>query len=93
MAAFGIVDLGPFAEQQDEVGDVAVGDEDLAAVDDDIVAVGREARRHAGRVGAGVGLGDGERAEAALGDARQQPRFCSSVPKSISGFMPWKLVA
>ena len=72
IAAARVVDLAPLAEQQVEVGDVAVGDEGLAAVDDDVVAVRREARRHAGGVRAGVRLGDGERAEPAFGDARQQ---------------------
>ena len=69
-----VVDLAPLAEQQIAGRRcVAVGDEGLAAVDDDLVAVRREARRHAGGVGARARLGDGERGEAAIGDARQQP--------------------
>ena len=68
-----IVDLAPLAEHQQQVGGVAAGDEGLAAVDDDVVAVRREARRHARGVGARIRLGDGERAQPARGDARQQP--------------------
>ena len=87
-------DLGPFAEHEDQVGDIAVGDEDLAAVDDDVVAVGREARLHAGRVRAGLGLGDRQRARARPSATRgRRRRFCSSLPKSISGFIAWKFVA
>ena len=65
--------LAPFAEQQDQVGDVAIGDEDLAAIDDHrVVALGRKAGLHAGGVGAGLGLGDRQRQQRSLGDARQQ---------------------
>ena len=70
--AFVVGDLAPFAEQQDALGDVTVGNEDLGAVDDDLVASRREPGLHAGGVRAGAGLGDGESAKAALGDPRQQ---------------------
>ena len=63
----------PLAEQQVKVGHVAVGDEGLAAVDDDLVALLAEGRAHAGGVGSRTRFGDRQRAEAALGDARQQP--------------------
>ena len=63
----------PLAEHQVQVRDVAVGDEGLAAVDDDVVAILAERRAHAGGVGAGVRLGDGERGQSAFRDARHQP--------------------
>ena len=56
-----------------QIGDVAVGDEGLAAVDDDVVAVRREARsscrsRRSRRSGSVIASD----AEPAFGDARQQ---------------------
>ena len=50
-----------------EVGQGAVGDEDLAAVDDPLVALLDGLRRHAHGVGAGVGLGDAEAADVLAG--------------------------
>ena len=92
--ALRIVDLAPFAEQQDQVGDVAAGDEDLAAVDDDVVALAVESasscrwRRSRRR---GSVMASDTRPPAAMRGSRRC--FCSSLPKSISGLMPWKLVA
>ena len=60
----------------------AIGDEDLGAVDDDIVAVRRERRSHAGGVGACRWLGDRQRGKAAVDHHRQQSlllRFGSEV--------------
>src|SRR5262249_52968384 len=50
-------------EDDDEVGDVGVADEMLAAVDDPVVAVAPGRAFHAAHVGAGVGLGHGERVD------------------------------
>ena len=66
-----VLDLRPFAEQHIDVRHVSVGDEGLGPVDDDVAAVRAEAGAHAGGVGAGVLLGDAERGEPAVGDARQ----------------------
>jgi hypothetical protein len=68
----GIGDALPLAEHQQQVGDVAVADEQLAAADDDAVAIGAEAGFHARGVRSRFGLGDGERAQGAGGDARQE---------------------
>ena len=70
-----VADLRPFAEHQHELGDVAVGDENLAALDDDRVAVRGKPRLHAGGVGSGGRLGDGQRAEPSGGNAREQSLF------------------
>jgi len=70
-----VADLRPFAEQQHELGDVAVGDENLAALDDDRVAVRGKSRLHAGGVGSGGRLGDGQRAEPTGGNAREESLF------------------
>ncbi len=50
-------------DERQEVGPGAVGDEHLAAVDDPRLAVSYRARRDVGDVRAGVGLGDGDRAD------------------------------
>jgi len=65
-------DPGPFAEDEDQIGDVAAGDERLAARHDDVFTFGRKARRHVGRIRAGTGFGDRQRRERPCGDARQQ---------------------
>jgi len=65
-------DPGPFAEDEDQIGDVAAGDERLAARHNDLVAVRGEARRHVGRIRAGTGFGDRQCRERSCGDARQQ---------------------
>ena len=72
---FGIINLRPFAEQQNPVGDIAVGDENLGAVDDDVVTVGREAGFHAGGIRSGFRLGNGQSTQTAFGDQRQQTLF------------------
>ena len=66
----------------------------LRAVDDDRVAVRGKARRMPVASEPGLGLGDGERAEAARGDARQQAALLlARSRKSMSGFIAWKVVA
>jgi hypothetical protein len=47
-------------EDHVEVGDAAVGDPGLFAVEDIVVAVGARARSHGADVGAGLGLGQRE---------------------------------
>ena len=48
------------------VGDAAVGDEDLLAVDHPVAVLADGAGLHRRHVGAGLGLGDGKRAESGL---------------------------
>ncbi len=73
--AFGIVDLTPLAEEQDPVGHIPIGDEDLRAVDDDVLTVLSEAGFHARGIGARIRFGDGERADAALCNGGQKTLF------------------
>ena len=82
----GIVDAGPLSEQQVDVGHIAVGDEGLLAVDDDVVAPGLEAGAHARGVGTGRGLGDDQRGQAAFGDARQEALLLFLVAEFDQGF-------
>ena len=70
-----IAELAPFAEDEIEIGDIAIADEGLAARYDDVVAIGREARRHMRRIGAGRRLGDAQRPDRPFRDPRQQPLF------------------
>ena len=87
IAALRVVDLAPLAEQQEQVGHVAVGDEGLAAVDDDVVAARPEAvvMPVASEPALGSVMASAPRPPSAMrGSSRC---FCSSVPKSISGFM------
>jgi len=53
--AAAVSQLTPFPEDEIEIGDIAIADKGLAARDDDVVALGRKARRHMCRVGAGIG--------------------------------------
>ena len=46
----GVCHIGPFAEQDIEIGHVSVGDEGLGAVDHDVVTIGGEFGAHAGGV-------------------------------------------
>ena len=83
---FGVVDLAPLPEQQDAVRHVAAGDEDLAAIDHDLIAVRAEARAHAGRVRARIRLGDRQRAEPAFRDRGQQPLpllLCAEIDQRL----------
>jgi hypothetical protein len=66
---------GPLAEKHQEIAHVSAGDEDLRAVDNDVIAVGAESGLHARRIRAGVRLGERERYECAFGDARQPAFF------------------
>ncbi len=60
----------------------AVGDEDLAAVDDEMVAVALVGGGDGGRVAAGVGFGEEEATDDLAGvQAGSHFFFCSSVPK------------
>ena len=70
--AFRVRDLAPLAEYQQQIGDIAAGDEDLAAADQDVVAVRLEAGLHAGGVAARLCFGDHQRYQPAFGHARQQ---------------------
>ncbi|MNK91885.1 hypothetical protein D3C87_1120020 [compost metagenome] len=72
-ALLGTSNALPLAEQQVEIGHIAIGDEGLATIDDDLVAVLPEGGPHAGGVRAGPRLGDGQRTQTTLSDARQQP--------------------
>ena len=67
-----LVDPRPFAEQQNQIGHVAVGDEGLAPLTMTASPSGREARGHGGGVGAGLGLGDRQGSQRTLGQARQK---------------------
>src|SRR5699024_2827017 len=57
-----------------EVGGAAVGDEGLGAVDDVAVAVALRGGAHALEVGAGAGLGHGDRRDPLAGADPGQPR-------------------
>src|SRR5579872_5895554 len=51
----------------------AVGDEDLPAADDELLAVAPRDRRDAGHVGAGIRLGDGQGRYLVSPDSRYHP--------------------
>ena len=78
-----VLALGRAADDEDVVGDVGVGDEDLLAVEDEaaVGALGLGGER--ADVGAGLGLGHRDRLDRAGGDAAEDLRFCSSVPKRL----------
>lgn len=59
----------------EEVGEHAVGDEGLRAVDDEVVAVGDRGRGDRGEVGAGAGFGQRDGADLLAGDHRREPAF------------------
>ena len=67
--------LGRAADDEDVVGDVGVGDEDLLAVDDEaaVDALGRGGQR--ADVGAGLGLGHRDRLDRAAGDPAEDLRL------------------
>ena len=70
--------LGPFGriglgDDDDEIGDLAVGDEGLGAVDPIAVAVPQRGRPHRLQVGAGAGLAHRDRGDALAGDQLGQP--------------------
>ena len=83
------------ADQADRPAGDGVGDEQLLAVDDVVVAVERGRGPQGGQVGAGARLGQGERREPlAAGELRAGTCcFCSGVPKVRSGstapMQPW----
>ena len=59
-------------EDHVEIGNAAVGDESLLAIEHVVAALGPRRGRHGGDVGAGLGLGQREGGDGgALGDARQ----------------------
>ena len=70
--SFRVGDFAPLAEHQQQIGDVAAGDEELAAVDQDVLALRFEPGLHAGRIAAGRSFGNRERYQAARRHARQQ---------------------
>ena len=76
------VDLG---EDGEDVGEAAVGDPRLLAVEDVVLAVRGQPRGRLGRerVGAGVRLGQARRRRSAraLASRGRYRAFCSSVPK------------
>ena len=59
--------------QHDDVAELAVGDEDLLAVDDEIVAVATRLRAHRLEIAAGVRLGHAERADRLAPHHLRQP--------------------
>ena len=79
-------DFGHARHDDEQVGDDAVGGPQLDAVEDVVVAVRARPWCQPGRVGADVGLGEQERGDVACGAARQEPSFCSWVPKSFTGW-------
>ena len=65
-------------EHEVDLGDAGVGDKGLAAVQPVVVAVARGAGGEGGRIGAGAGLGEGERPQgdfSGLAEARQEGVF------------------
>ena len=76
-------------EEDEDVGEAAVGDPCLGAVDAPAVAVGGRGRADRGRVRAGVGLGQGIGAERSPVASRGRYfSFCSAVPARSSGAAP-----
>src|SRR5262249_29465588 len=72
LGAGGAALLAGCDEDDDEISDVGMADEVLGAVDDPIAAVAPRMALHAADVGAGIGLGHGERVDLLAGDGRGQ---------------------
>jgi hypothetical protein len=78
--------FSPWACQADGPAEDGVGDEQLLAVDEEVVAVGLGGGAQVGQVGAGPGLGQGEgRQPFAAGQLRQEAGLLLGVPKVRTG--------
>src|SRR6185437_1457532 len=80
-----VLALGGAADDQDVVGEVGVGDEDLLPVDD-VAAVGADGfGGERADVGAGVGLGHGDRFDRAVGDSAEDILLLLIGAESLGG--------